>query len=131
MKRTTLYIILYFAVFFIHFGISQYLKINFQETLIRYYLFLTIVFMMVVTVISIIKKVYPQYIGFAFMGLVMLKLTLMILIMKKLNLTAIPEQKFHFIIPYLISLVLETLYAVEVIKQGDASQSVDKDHSAE
>ncbi|MBN8622128.1 hypothetical protein J4771_03610 [Candidatus Kaistella beijingensis] len=123
LKNNTLYIILYFLMFFVHFGIWQLLKVGFETTFIKYYLFLTMLFMMVITILSIIKKIYPTYIGFAFMGLVMFKLMIMFLIMKKLNLSEVPNYKMHFIIPYLISLLLETLYSVKLIQKEDFSNA--------
>ena len=119
IKSNTLYIVLYFFMFFIHFTIWQILKIGFDSIFVRYYLFLTLLFVMVLTILSIIKKIYPTYIGFAFMGLVMFKLMIMFLIMKKLNLGEVPHYKIHFIIPYLISLILETLYAVKLIPKDE------------
>ena len=119
IKNNSLYIILYFLMFFTHFAIWQIMKIGFETTFVKYYLFLTLLFVMVLTILSIIKKIYPTYIGFAFMGLVMFKLMIMFLIMKKLNLSEVPNYKIHFIIPYLISLVLETLYAVKLINRDE------------
>jgi hypothetical protein len=78
---------------------------------------------MVLTILSIIKKIYPEYIGFAFMGLVMFKLMIMFLIMKKLNLGEVPNYKFHFIIPYLLSLILETLYSVKLLQINETADS--------
>ena len=121
IKNNTLYILLYFSMFLIHFGIWQFLKIGFETTFIKYYLFLTVLFMMVITILSIVKKIYPTYIGFAFMGLVMFKLMIMFLVMKKLNLGEVPNYKVHFIIPYLISLVLETLYSVKLIQTEETA----------
>ena len=123
IKKTTIYIILFFIMFFLHFGIWQYLELGFETTFIRYYLFLTVLFTIVITILSIIKKIYPNYIGFGFMGLVMFKLIIMFLVMKKLNLNEVPNFKFHFIIPYLISLVLETLYAVKLIQTEEVTES--------
>lgn len=120
IKNNTLYILLYFLMFLIHFGIWQLLEIGFETTFIKYYLFLTVLFMMVITILSIVKKIYPTYIGFAFMGLVMFKLMIMFLVMKKLNLGEVPNYKVHFIIPYLISLVLETLYSVKLIQTEES-----------
>lgn len=119
IKNNTLYIVLYFFMFFIHFGIWQVLNIGFETTFVRYYLFLTLLFVMVLTILSIIKKIYPTYIGFAFMGLILFKLMIMFLIMKKLNLGEVPNYKIHFIVPYLISLILETLYAVKLIPKDE------------
>ena len=118
-------------MFFVHFGIFMLWKTGFETTFVKYYLFLTVLFSMVITIISIMKKIYPQYIGFAFMGLVMFKLILMFLIMKKLNLGAVPNYKLHFIIPYLISLVLETLYSINIIKEHDASSHEKREESEE
>lgn len=126
LKNNNLFIILYFVMFFVHFGIWQMLGLGFETTLIRYYLFLTILFMMVLTIISIIKKIYPDYIGFAFLGLVMFKLAMVFIIRKKLNITEVPNYKVHFIIPYLFSLLLETLFTVNVIKSNEKN-TVEKD----
>ncbi len=123
LKNNTLYIVLYFLMFFIHFGIWQFLKVGFETTFIKYYLFLTVLFMMVITILSIIKKIYPDYIGFVFMGLVMFKLMVMFLIMKKLNLGEVSHYKIHFIIPYLISLLLETLYSIKLIKNEEIAEN--------
>ena len=106
-------------MFFIHFTVWQVLQIGFETTFVKYYLFLTLLFVMVLTILSIIRKIYPAYIGFAFMGLVLFKLMIMFLVMKKLNLNEVPNYKIHFIIPYLISLVLETLYAVKLIQNQE------------
>lgn len=120
IRSNTLYIIIYFLIFFVHFAIWQILNIGFETIFIKYYLFLTLLFTMVITILSIIKKIFPTYMGFAFMGLVMFKLMIMFLVMKKLNLSEVPHFKIHFILPYLISLVLETLYSVKLIHTTDA-----------
>lgn len=116
LKNNTLYILLFFSMFIVHFAIWQFLQIGFETTFIKYYLFLTLLFVMVMTILAIIKKIYPEYIGFTFMGLIMFKLMMMFLVMNKLNLNEVPYYKFHFIIPYLISLVLATLYAVKLLQ---------------
>ncbi|WP_234110512.1 MULTISPECIES: hypothetical protein [Chryseobacterium] len=132
IKSNTLYIILYFLMFFVHFGIWQWLKIGLEPTFIKYYLFLTLLFVTVVTILSIIKNIFPTYIGFAFMGLVMFKLMIMFLAMNKLHLSEVPNYKVHFIIPYLISLLLETLYAVKLIQNEFANkESVDNQAESE
>lgn len=72
--------------------------------------------MMVITILSIFKKIYPDYLGFVFMGLILVKLMMIMIIKKKLNMVEVPNYKLHFVLPYLLSLVLETLYAVQLIK---------------
>lgn len=117
--NNNLLIALYFIMFAVHFLLWQYLGIGFETTLIRYYLFLTILFMMVLTIVSIFKKIYPEYLGFVFLGLVMFKLAMVFIIRKKLNITEIPNYKFHFILPYLFSLFLETVFTVNMIRSAD------------
>ena len=112
MKNNFIYLSLYFAMFALHFVLFQKWVGCCETVFIQYYLFLSILFIMVITVMSIFKNLYPEYLGFIFMGLVMLKLSMMFLIMNKLKLSQIPNYKFHFIIPYLISLTLVTLYSV-------------------
>lgn len=84
----------------------------------RYYLFQTIIFMMVITVLLLVQKTYPNYVGFAFLGLVLFKLALMLLLQKKINFEGISNAKLHFTIPYLIILVLETLFAASMLKMS-------------
>ena len=72
--------------------------------------------MMVITILSIFKKIYPDYIGFVFMGLILFKLMMIMIIKNKLHLAEVPHYRIQFILPYLISLILETLYAIQLIK---------------
>ena len=116
MKKTTLYIILYFLLVCLHFGILYYFRVGHEIVFLRYYLFVTLLFMMVITIMSIFKSIDPKKIGFSFLGLVLFKLILIFIIKLKLNVTEIPHYKFHFILPYCLSLVLETLYAMQLIK---------------
>lgn len=123
MKNNFLYIGLYFLMFAVHFFLFQHWVGCCETEFIKYYLFLSILFIMVITVMSIFKNLYPEYLGFVFMGLVMLKLAMMFIIMNKLNLSKIPHYKFHFILPYLISLTLVTLYSVGLIQKSEKNQS--------
>ena len=92
MKQSTswLYFVLFILVFFLHFAIWQLYVTDFQVLFIRYYLFLTILFMMVITIMSIVKKIYPEYIGFTFMGLMLFKLSIMFWVMNKWHLSEVP-----------------------------------------
>ncbi len=111
-----IFFIAYFLMFIVHFIIWKSLDLTNDVVFFKYYLFLTFLYLMVITILSLIKKIEPNYVGFGFLGLMMFKLTIMFLIMKKLNLSEIPYYKYHFIPPYLASLVLETLYAIKLIK---------------
>ena len=119
MKNNFLYIALYFVMFILHFILFQQWVGCCETIFIKYYLFLSILFIMVITIMSIFKNLYPEYLGFVFMGLVMLKLAMMFIIMNKLNLSQVPNYKYHFILPYLVSLVLVTMYSVNLIQKNE------------
>ncbi len=114
-----LYIGLYFLMLFAHFGIWKMLNVGFDVVFIRYYIFLTLLFVLVITVLTIIRRMFPQYIGFGFMGLVMVKMMALFIAMNQLELSVVPNYKLHFAVPYLLSLLLETLYAVKLIQIED------------
>lgn len=116
LKGNLLYIIVYFGLLLSHFFIWKTWVQDNENIFVKYYLFLTLIFIMVLTILSLIKKIYPQYIGFAFMGLMMFKLSIIFLIMNKLKLTSVPDYKLHFIPPYLVSLLIETFYAISLLK---------------
>lgn len=71
---------------------------------------------MVFTFLSISKRLYPEYVGFVFMGLILVKLSLVFILMSRLNLNEIPHKNLHFVPSYLISLILEVLYAIHLLK---------------
>ncbi|AZI20254.1 hypothetical protein [Chryseobacterium taklimakanense] len=52
----------------------------------------------------------------------MFKLAMVFIIRKKLNITEIPNYKFHFILPYLFSLFLETVFTVNMIRSADKKE---------
>lgn len=122
MKSNLIYIALFFLLFVIHFILFQQYVGCCEVVFLRYYLFLTILFMLVITIMSIFKKLYPQYLGFVFLGLVMVKLMLMFLVMKNLKLSEVPDFKLHFIIPYLVSLTLVTLYCINLMPKDEKNQ---------
>ena len=78
--------------------------------------------MMVITIMSIVKNL-SKYIGFTFMGLMLFKLSIMFLVMNKLHLSEVPYHKYHFIPPYLVSLLLETLFAIGLLKEQKITNS--------
>ena len=115
-KKTALYIALYFTLVILHFAVWEFWVKDFEEIFIKYYIFLSFIFAFVVGNLVIFQKVFPGYTGFVFMGLLLFKLAMMFLVMQRIELSIVPYYKLHFILPYLISLVLETLFAVQLIK---------------
>ena len=77
---------------------------------------------MVLTILSIAKRIYPDYLGFVFMGLTMFKLAMFFIIRNKLKIEEVPNYKLHFILPYLLALVLETFFAVSLLKDDSKDE---------
>lgn len=122
MKNNILYIVLYFVMMAVHYFIWNQLGLGFESLFIRYYIFLTLLFVMVITVMNIFRMIYPDYLGFVFLGLVMVKLMLIMIATNKLKISEVPNYKYHFILPYLISLTLVTFYSVNLIKKDEKNQ---------
>lgn len=91
---------------------------NLQPNLIiKFYLFLGVMFMMLVTLINIINRTVPEFLGLSFIGIILLKFMLMYLIRMKLNFEVVPHYKFHFIIPYFVLTGLLTYYTIQLLNQ--------------
>lgn len=114
-KSNLIISVIFFLTFIIHFAIWKFAFHLDEVTIIKFYLFLAIIFMMILTLIILINKILPQYLGFAMVGLIVMKLGLMFLVKNKLHFEAIPSYKFHFIVPYLIMTALLTYYAIQLI----------------
>ncbi len=71
--------------------------------------------MMMITLIVLINRIAPEFLGLSVIGLILLKFGLMYLIRKKLNFESIPGYKFHFILPYFVLTTLLTYYAIKLI----------------
>lgn len=71
--------------------------------------------MMMITLLLIINRTFPQFVGMSVIGLILVKFGLMYMIKNKLHFEAIPNFKFHFIIPYFVLTALLTYYAIQLI----------------
>jgi len=114
-KSNIIISVVFFLTFIIHFAIWKFVFHLDEVTIIKFYLFLTIIFMMMITMILIINKVVPEFLGMAMIGLILMKFGLMYLIKNKLHLEEVPGYKFHFIIPYFVLTGLLTYYAIQLI----------------
>ncbi|MFP3590951.1 hypothetical protein [Chryseobacterium sp. SIMBA_038] len=110
-----LVVVLFFLTFLIHFSLWKFVYHLDEIIIIKFYLFLSVMFTMMITLIILINRVAPQFLGLSVVGLILIKFGLMYLIRKKLNLEVIPGYKFHFIIPYFVLTTLLTYYAVTLI----------------
>ncbi|MCG2792330.1 MAG: hypothetical protein L6262_02125 [Weeksellaceae bacterium] len=107
--------VLFFATFIVHFCLWKFLFYLDEVILIKFYLFLSIIFMMMMTLILLIHKRVPQFLGVSVLGLVLIKFVLMYLIKNKLHFEEIPGYKYHFILPYFVLTALITYYAIQLI----------------
>ena len=76
-----------------------------------------------ITLVILINRIAPQFLGMSVIGLILLKFGLMFLIRKKLNFEAIPDYKFHFIIPYFVLTALLTYYAIKLINHDKKQEN--------
>ncbi len=114
-KSNLIISVIFFLTFIIHFAIWKFVFHLDEVTIIKFYLFLAIIFMMMITLIVLINKIVPQFLGLAVIGLILVKFGMMYLIKNKLHFEEIPDYKFHFIIPYFVLTALLTYYAIGLI----------------
>ncbi|MCI3935960.1 hypothetical protein MQX03_02040 [Chryseobacterium aahli] len=110
-----LVVIIFFLTFLIHFSLWKFVFHLDEIIIIKFYLFLSVMFMMMITMIILINRVVPEFLGLAVIGLILLKFGLMYLIKNKLHFETIPNYKFHFVVPYFVLTTLLTYYAIRLI----------------
>ncbi|NML57396.1 hypothetical protein [Chryseobacterium cheonjiense] len=115
--------VLFFLTFLIHLSLWKFVFHLDEVIIVKFYLFLSIMFMMMITLIILINRVAPEFLGLSVIGLILLKFALMYLIRKKLNFEAIPSYKFHFIIPYFVLTTLLTYYAIKLINHDKKQEN--------
>ncbi len=89
-----LVVVLLFLTFLIHFSLWKFVFHLDEIIIIKFYLFLSVMFMMMITLIILINRVAPEFLGLSVIGLILLKFGLMYLIRKKLNFETIPAINF-------------------------------------
>ena len=114
-KSNLIISVIFFLTFIIHFAIWKFALHLDEVTIIKFYLFLSIIFMMMITLIILINRIVPQFLGLAVIGLILVKFGMMYLIKNKLHFEEIPNYKFHFIVPYFVLTALLTYYAIRLI----------------
>ncbi|HAP95013.1 hypothetical protein [Epilithonimonas hominis] len=114
-KSNLIISVIFFLAFIIHFAIWKFALHLDEVIIIKFYLFLSIIFMMMITLIVLINKIVPQFLGLAVIGLILVKFGMMYLIKNKLHFEEIPNYKFHFIVPYFVLTALLTYYAIRLI----------------
>ena len=80
-----LVVIIFFLTFLIHFSLWKFVFHLDEIIIVKFYLFLSVMFMMMITMIILINRVVPEFLGLAVIGLILLKFGLMYLIMNKIH----------------------------------------------
>ncbi len=114
-KSNLIISVIFFLTFIIHFILWKIVFHLDEVTIIKFYLFLSIIFLMMITLIILINRIVPQFLGLAVIGLILVKFGMMYLIKNKLHFEEIPNYTFHFIVPYFVLTALLTYYAIRLI----------------
>lgn len=124
-KIPALLILITLPLFFVHTLAVESLSENFvfYYAVWKIYLFHFIVALSILSVLFLISKKAPNYVGYAFLGFVLLKMVaavvFLIPLIKMENVSKIPDF-ISFFIPYFIYLFLEIVLTLRLLKQSAA-----------
>lgn len=116
---TAFYYVLYFiGIEAIHYAFMDFV-LESKTDFMPIYKFTTFILAIVLAIIVQLNMVAKNYIGFLFLFVIGLKLFVAKLFMDRQALLSIPEFKYSFVVLYLISLVLITVFLVKLLKQAE------------
>lgn len=116
---TAFYYVLYFiGIEVMHFTFMRFV-LESETDFMPIYKFTTFILAIVLAIIVQLNMVAKNYIGFLFLFVIGLKLFVAKLFMDRQAQLSIPEFKYSFVVLYLISLVLITVFLVKLLKQAE------------
>lgn len=87
------------------------------------YVFLFLITLLILSILYYVSKVFPKYVGFAFMGFILFKMiaavVFLIPLIKMQNVSKIPDFTAFFV-PYFIYLLLEIMLSLQFLKQSES-----------
>lgn len=87
------------------------------------YVFLFLITLLILSILYYVSKVFPKYVGFAFMGFILFKMiaavVFLIPLIKMQNVSKIPDFTAFFA-PYFIYLFLEIMLSLQFLKQSES-----------
>lgn len=122
MKNNIITFSAYILMLLIHFIVWHFFQIQDNDVLIKFYIYLSVVFAMVIVLINVFNYLIPNYLGFAVLGIFCIEFMLAFIVKKKFNLDKIPYFRLHFIVPVLGCLVLTTFYSIGLLKNDKKQQ---------
>lgn len=108
------YLFLFLILILIHFVIMKFV-IGFDGDLLPVYGFTFSICAVALFFIAAANTVFHQQLGFFYIGIISLKLLSAVVFMKNFKAIEQPEYKFSFIILYLVSIVLITIYTARLL----------------
>lgn len=111
-------------LFFIQSGVVRWLSdtYEFKYAVWQIYVFHFFITLFVFSLLHLVGKIFPKYIGFTFMGLILLKMIAAIVfllpLIKMKTGSKIPDF-ISFFVPYFIFLILEILLTMKILKASE------------
>lgn len=116
---TAFYYVLYFmGIEALHFVFMRYI-LEIETDFLPIYKFTTFILALVLVIVVQLNMVAKNYIGFLFLFVMGLKLFVAKIFIDRQNLIGSPDFKYSFVVLYLISLVLITVFLVKLLKGGE------------
>jgi|SRR5690606_17238734 len=114
LKKSGLYILFFLICLLVHFLIMEFV-IQSSADFLSIYIFTGIVSTVTLILIGEANEFFHKQLGFIFIGIIALKLIAAKLFMNSFDEIDEPIYKYSFIILYLISLVLITVYTAKLL----------------
>ncbi|MFA5619899.1 MAG: hypothetical protein WDA08_06320 [Weeksellaceae bacterium] len=102
----------------LHFLLMKFINRS-EADFMPIYVFTTIVCIITLFLIAEANNLFHQYLGFIFIGIITLKLIAAKMFMNRFDAIDEPVYKFSFIVLYLISLVLITIFAAKLLLKNN------------
>lgn len=116
---TAFYYVLYFmGIEALHFAFMRFV-LESETDFLPIYKFTTFILALVLAIVVQLNMVAKSYIGFLFLFVMGLKLFVAKIFMDRQGQLGNPEFKYSFVVLYLISLVLITVFLVKLLKQAE------------
>jgi len=114
LKKSGLYFLIFLVCLLVHFLIMQFV-IQSSADFLPIYIFTGIVSLVTLIAIGEANEFFHKSLGFIFIGIIALKLIAAKVFMNSLEEIDEPIYKYSFVVLYLISLVLITVYTAKLL----------------
>jgi len=116
MKNNIILILLYVITFILHYFYWIHNIDTSPTLLIKYYLLFSMMIVFILTIINIIIKISPNYLGFSFIGIIGIKFIIIGFIITKLKFDQVFNYKIQVFYSYVITLGIITYHTISKIK---------------